>query len=264
MKVQIEIGTYCNFTCFYCTGRSMDQTFLPVSRVSEVLDDLPPGVHDVRLQGEGEPLLHPHFYEMAEIVRARGHLVNTITNASKNFDAAKIASSLDSISISIDTVDVELATSIGRLHLPTVLKNFHDLVQVMGPSRITVLTCDFGQPLQEVGRMVRQSGCEQILLRLNPKDDYKVVYPSNYVRVGLNMVNAVDKPHVVETVQPPKYHYNCHHIKNLDFRCYGASGSFRPCCYIKDTSKFVSVDHIRDSLTNKVVPECCTGCVQIC
>lgn len=261
MKVQIEIGTYCNFRCFYCTGRSMDQTFLPVSRISEVLDDLPPGSHSVRLQGEGEPLLHPHFYEMATIIRARGHQVDTITNGSKNFNVAKIAAHLDTISISLDTTDEDVATSIGRLHLPTVLQNFNDLVQVMGASRITVLTCDFGQPLQKLRRLVHQYGCSHITIPLIPKDDYKIIYPLKYVRNGRKMLNNEDKP---TEAAAPNYHYRCALIKNMDFRCYGASGAFKPCCYIKDTSKFISIEHIRESLNSCIVPECCTGCPQIC
>jgi len=78
---QIEPTTRCNFTCGFCAGRSMRQADLAWPTFLAFLDAHPGLVH-VELQGEGEPLLHPRFFDMAAECRARGITVGLITNGS--------------------------------------------------------------------------------------------------------------------------------------------------------------------------------------
>ncbi len=78
---QIEPTTRCNFTCGFCSGRQMDQSDLALDDFDRLLESFPDLEH-IELQGEGEPLLHKGFFEMARRARARGIRLSMITNGS--------------------------------------------------------------------------------------------------------------------------------------------------------------------------------------
>lgn len=78
---QIEPTTRCNFTCGFCSGRQMDQSDLALDDFDRLLDGFP-DIEHIELQGEGEPLLHKGFFEMARRARARGIRLSMITNGS--------------------------------------------------------------------------------------------------------------------------------------------------------------------------------------
>lgn len=78
---QIEPTTRCNFTCGFCSGRQMDQSDLALDDFARLLDGFPDLEH-IELQGEGEPLLHKNFFEMARRARAKGIRLSMITNGS--------------------------------------------------------------------------------------------------------------------------------------------------------------------------------------
>jgi MoaA/NifB/PqqE/SkfB family radical SAM enzyme len=79
--LEIEPTTRCNFTCGFCAGRHMVQQDLPLATFEAALDTFPETTN-LELQGEGEPLLQPHFFEMAARARARDLSVACITNGS--------------------------------------------------------------------------------------------------------------------------------------------------------------------------------------
>jgi MoaA/NifB/PqqE/SkfB family radical SAM enzyme len=90
--LQIEPTTRCNFTCGFCAGRHMPQQNMSPVRLEKILRATAPitdasdprGLQHVELQGEGEPMLHPQFFEMAEMIR-RVHpraKISLITNGS--------------------------------------------------------------------------------------------------------------------------------------------------------------------------------------
>lgn len=78
---QIEPTTRCNFTCGFCSGRQMDQSDLALDDFDRLLDGFP-DIEHIELQGEGEPLLHKGFFEMARRATARGIRLSMITNGS--------------------------------------------------------------------------------------------------------------------------------------------------------------------------------------
>src|SRR5437016_4171167 len=81
--LQIEPTTKCNFTCGFCAGRHMPQANMEVERLEQIVSAVE-GLRHVELQGEGEPMLHPRFFEMARIIR-RMHpaaKISLITNGS--------------------------------------------------------------------------------------------------------------------------------------------------------------------------------------
>lgn len=81
--LQIEPTTRCNFNCHFCIGRQMPQRDMGVE-IFENIIQLFPEIEHIELQGEGEPLLNPHFFEM--VAAAKRHRPNVrisfITNGS--------------------------------------------------------------------------------------------------------------------------------------------------------------------------------------
>lgn len=78
---QVEPTTKCNFTCGFCCGRLMDQSDLSLEQFQKFLD-LFPEIQYMELQGEGEPLIHPQFFEMAALASQRRIHISFITNGS--------------------------------------------------------------------------------------------------------------------------------------------------------------------------------------
>ena len=104
---QIEPTTRCNFTCGFCAGRSMRQGDLAWEAFAAFLDAHPDLAH-VELQGEGEPLLHPRFFDMAAACTARGLTVGLITNGSllsETMVERLLDAGLAAIHISLETTD---------------------------------------------------------------------------------------------------------------------------------------------------------------
>lgn len=78
---QIEPTTRCNYICGFCAGRHMPQRDLAWDDFQAFLA-AHPDLRHVELQGEGEPLLHPRFFDMVAACRARDIAVGIITNGS--------------------------------------------------------------------------------------------------------------------------------------------------------------------------------------
>jgi MoaA/NifB/PqqE/SkfB family radical SAM enzyme len=80
--VQVEITTRCNARCVYCPRSAPDA---PPGRdmapelFRSLLGQLGRTRH-IHLQGWGEPLLHPRFFDMLAAGKARGLAVSTTTN----------------------------------------------------------------------------------------------------------------------------------------------------------------------------------------
>ncbi len=106
--IQIEPTTRCNFTCGFCCGRSMVQSDIDVARFERALDDYA-GARHLELQGEGEPLMHPRFFDMIDLARARGVRVSFITNGSllspENVDRLLRSGAVEKVSISLESAD---------------------------------------------------------------------------------------------------------------------------------------------------------------
>jgi MoaA/NifB/PqqE/SkfB family radical SAM enzyme len=106
--LQIEVSGLCNAACAYCTltcykgareGGLMDM---------ETFERLAPQFANaelVFLQGWGEPLLHPRFWEMARRAKASGARVGFTTNGTR-LDADNLARLLD---VPIDVMGVSIA-----------------------------------------------------------------------------------------------------------------------------------------------------------
>ncbi len=111
--LNLEPTTRCNFSCWYCVGRHMEQADIEVDNFARILDNFPQ-LRTLALVGEGEPLMHKQFFEMVKIARDRGMKVGTISNGS-TFSRSNIEkiceSGINYISISIDSTNPEKFSS---------------------------------------------------------------------------------------------------------------------------------------------------------
>lgn len=105
--LNIEPTTRCNFRCWYCIGRTMQQVDIRLADFEQVFTHFP-ALQTIALVGEGEPLLHPDFFHMAEMARDRGVRVMITSNGSR-FAEENIHRLCESgvayVSVSIDSVD---------------------------------------------------------------------------------------------------------------------------------------------------------------
>ncbi len=245
MHIQIEVTTVCNYQCFYCAGRDMPQKHMDMDLFKDILRRIPPGKHRVSLQGEGEPTMHPNFWEMVELVTGMEHIPYTITNGSR-IEPAQIARYFPRIGISLDTIDPNEAQRIKRYKLHQVLKKLGDLLKVYEARRIVIHTVDYGQDIAPLKSYLAGLGItKHVVQPLQIKDDYAYRYKE--------MVAAPAK----------KCSYSCGFVNAPIMRFYNLNGIEMPCCYIKDASKFVSIEDIKNSLDNKIVPSACSGCREI-
>lgn len=246
MFVQIEITTHCNYRCFYCAGRDMPQKHMEMTRFVGILDCLPAGKHRVSLQGEGEPTTHPQFWNMVQLVRERGHAPYTITNGSR-LEPDRVAEHFPSIGISIDTLDPDEAECIGRYKLAQTLAGLKRFLASYDPARVVIHTVDYGQDLAPVKALVKACRIgRHIIQPLQTKNDYAYRYPGR-----------------VRSRDIEDYSCRCRYIEQSRMRYYNIAGIEMPCCFIKDTSHFVSADVIRESLWRHEIPASCRGCREI-
>lgn len=246
MFIQVEITTHCNFNCFYCVGRDMPQQHMAMERFDEIVSKLPRGQYPVSLQGEGEPMTHPQFWDMVERVKSVGKIPYTITNGSL-IDSRRVAQCFPEIGFSLDTIDPEEAQRLGRYKLNRVLENLEQLIESIGALRIIVHTVDYGQPLSRLREYLQNRGLlKHIVQPLQSKSDYRRRY--------LERASAT---------QNWRYHYRCRYILQPVMRFFTINGVEMPCCFIKDLSKYVSVDEIKWRLLHRQVPATCGGCREI-
>jgi hypothetical protein len=198
----------------------------------------------VSLQGEGEPTLWPHFIDAVHLLKKMGFKVTTITNGSTS-RVLEVIDKLDSVMVSIDTMDEKLADDIGRHNLPKVLKNLEGLKPYA--SKIIITSVDFGQSLVDVRKYAVSMGFRWTSQKLQPKDDYKRIYPQGWSPVVFT---------------PKGKKLSCTFLSNhwLDF--YNIDGLHRPCCYIKSNEPVDPLDMYR-KLSVGIVPHTCSGCSKI-
>ena len=81
--IQVETTSHCNAACVYCPhtiyGQHWLRRHLPLETYGKLLPALAK-TKIVHLQGWGEPLLNPHFFEMVRLAKGQGCQVGTTTN----------------------------------------------------------------------------------------------------------------------------------------------------------------------------------------
>ncbi|HIJ89329.1 MAG: radical SAM protein [Desulfobulbaceae bacterium] len=188
--LNIEPTTRCNFRCWYCIGRHMEQRDIRKEDFAAVLANAPT-IRTIALVGEGEPLVHPDFFEMADMAIAQGKKVVIISNGSLLNDAnvKKLCESgVSYVSISIDSTDpARFARSRINGNLDDVLRNikrlraFRDANGYRYPKiAIKGTLFDYSEgELLDIVKLAREHGAEffESFQPLNAKQSYVDIYP---------------------------------------------------------------------------------------
>lgn len=130
--LQLEPVGRCNLSCRMCAvhERGDEVAELPLERFVELLDAMPQ-LQSLHLQGLGEPMLHPRFFDMVAIAAARGLHVSANSNLTLLSPARAercVTSGLAALSVSIDGASAAVYEHVRRgARFPRVMRNLRRL-----------------------------------------------------------------------------------------------------------------------------------------
>lgn len=138
--VQIHLTNLCNLTCRYCyyygvgtTHRPDGKTHLPFDTFAKIIRNcVDLQVDEVLLSGQGEPSLHPHFYEMLEYLEDQPLFVQLYSNATFPLKrCSNILKSVDRITINLGAPDRATYLKLqGKDLFIRVIKNIRELARL--------------------------------------------------------------------------------------------------------------------------------------
>lgn len=167
--VQIEPVGQCNLRCRMCPiqfrpdgGPGRPPAFMPYEAFRGLVDQFT-GMTELQLQGMGEPMLHPRFFDMVTYAAARGIAVSTNTNltvlSERRADEC-VRSGLARIHVSLDAATAESYEYIRvRARFDRVVRNLRRLMAAkarLGSSRpdVQVVTVVMRRNLHELSGLV--------------------------------------------------------------------------------------------------------------
>jgi MoaA/NifB/PqqE/SkfB family radical SAM enzyme len=168
--LQIEPVGQCNLRCQMCSIPFRQDgppygppAFMPFETFVNLLDQFP-GARELQLQGLGEPMMHPRFFEMVAHAAQKGLIVSTNTNLTLlNPQRAErcVSSGLDMLHVSLDAATAETYERIRvRAHFERVLANLQLLLETrrrLGSARpgVRIVAVAMRQSLHELPALVR-------------------------------------------------------------------------------------------------------------
>ena len=183
--LQLEPTGRCNLACRMCAVHERGDAVadLPLARLRELLDAMPQ-LQQLHLQGLGEPMLHPQFFEMVELAVGRGLWVSANTNATLLTPARAercISSGLSALSVSIDGASAAVYEAIRlRGNFSKVLRNLQRLTAArdaanspLGVRGVMVLMRSNLAELPALVRLLAEHGVFELLVQrlANELDD---------------------------------------------------------------------------------------------
>ena len=167
---QLEPVGQCNLRCQMCAIQFREDgppygalAFMSFERFVQALDALP-GLQELHLQGLGEPMMHPRFFEMVALATARGIRVTTNSNATllnqRRADRC-VTSGLDCLHVSLDGATAATYERIRvRAHFDRVTANVERLLAArerLGATtpRLRLVMVIMRQNLDELPALVR-------------------------------------------------------------------------------------------------------------
>lgn len=137
--LQVEPVGQCNLRCQMCPIQFRTDgpphgppAFMAFDTFTGLVDQFEGGLRELHLQGLGEPMMHPRFFDMVTYATTRGIAVSTNSNLTlltARRAAQCVASGLDWLHVSIDGASPELYQRIRvRSSLERVLANLEHLL----------------------------------------------------------------------------------------------------------------------------------------
>ena len=158
-SLAIDPCNLCNFECKFCAIQdskeklSFQKQFMDLELFKKIIDDISvfsKKLKVLRLSGQGEPLLNPHFAEMVSYAKEKqvAEYIETVTNGSKlnpQLNRELVESGIDRIRISIEEVTEEgyFAMANRKINFKEFIANIKDLHEKSGSScEIYIKTVD--------------------------------------------------------------------------------------------------------------------------
>ncbi len=192
---QIEPIGRCNLACRMCTVNERGDAVqtLSIERFQSLLDQLP-GLQELHLQGLGEPMLHPQFFEMVALAAGRGIRVSANSNLTLLTPAraqACVDSGLAALSVSLDGASAPVYEAIRRkASFAKVVRNLDRLVQARdaagSPLEVRLVMVLMRANLHELPSLVRLAHTHrvpQILVQRLSSDLGQPDLPARYIPI---------------------------------------------------------------------------------
>lgn len=165
-SLAIDPCNLCNFECKFCAIQdskeklSFQKQFMDLELFKKIIDDISvfsKKLKVLRLSGQGEPLLNPHFAEMVSYAKEKqvAEYIETVTNGSKlnpQLNRELVESGIDRIRISIEEVTEEgyFAMANRKINFKEFIANIKDLHEKSGSScEIYIKTVDAAVDTEE-------------------------------------------------------------------------------------------------------------------
>lgn len=213
---------------------------MSIEQFKSIVDNCPNGC-TVLMQGTGEPLLNPQFWEMVAYVRSRGNLkVGIITNGTIVMNDEQLHQ-IDTIGISIDTLSDITAKQSGRPDVVPIidsLLHYHSIV----PRKIRIYAVDYGQDIRPLQLFAKTHEIALSVQRIQGKS----VYQKRYRTPNLSY-----------------RHLRCRYIENEIHRYFFVNGKQAPCAYMIDSESALSAEEVSHNFRMGNVPQCCSQCGEL-
>ena len=196
--VQIEPVGQCNLRCRMCPIQFRDEgrpgqprAFMEFDDFCRLVDQFP-DMEELQLQGLGEPLLHPRFFDMVRYAAGRGVRVSTNTNMTVlNAPRAEecVRSGLHTLHISLDGATAGTYQAIRvRARFERVLRNLRHLVQAkarLGSELphlrlVAVIMRDNLEELPELVQLAHDEGIDTVFVQHLCHDFGEASLPAQY------------------------------------------------------------------------------------
>lgn len=203
---QIEPVGRCNLACKMCTvnDRGDEVAEMSLQRFAALLDQMP-GLQELHLQGLGEPMLHPAFFDMVELATARGIRVSANTNLTL-LTAARaqrcITSGLAALSVSLDGASAPVYEAIRRkASFAKVIRNLGRLVDArdaagsaLAVRGVMVLMRGNLDELPELVRLLHAHRVGELLVQRLSSDMEQPDLPARYIPIRAYVNDAELRP----------------------------------------------------------------------
>ncbi|HTX88110.1 MAG TPA: radical SAM protein, partial [Bacteroidales bacterium] len=191
--ITLEPTNRCNLHCPECPSGAQSMSrprgFMELETYKMILASLDRGTSYLNLYFQGEPFLHPDFFEMVRLAKEKGLYVNTSTNG--HFldpeNARKtIASHLDRIIISLDGAD---QPAYGSYRTGGSLKTVQDGIRNLAEARkragtrkpgivaqfLVLKTNEYQLP--EMKKLARELGADRLEIKSAQFYDFELGHP---------------------------------------------------------------------------------------
>ena len=285
--LHLEPTNYCNYDCIMCYHKKVipNPTHMDFDLFVRIIDQFRPSF--VSLNGYGEPLMAPRFFDMTAHLKQRRIPCNTTTNGSliHNHIPDILASGLVLISISIDAATAETYAAVRRNDkFEKVLDNIRWLIRDRGGAKTPLVRATFvaqKNNLHEMAPFIRLGanlGLDNIMFQpyielekqagnardtsagIEKKQFLEKLQEAQSTARGLNM--PTNLPFIIRRLDD---YFRVQYLKEPDpavlRRCVKpwlslyvtAEGHVRPCCSfapIPTNTGDISQENIQDILNN--------------